>query len=160
MPFTLTSAKPDVRSAVENASSALALLSGRLLIRLILPFTLGSTKMVWPVALARTLATDSISALENDKVTLPVSGTVGTTGLKPALFCAIRCDDGLTDWFAFCAAFWAYTAGINTLSPSTHKASARTSQCRKAPCPLHGVLHSDFTLLCIFSSNALRKLAN
>ena len=75
-PFTSTSAKPDVRKAVEKASIALALVRGLLLIRLMVPLTLGSTKMVWPVAFANTLATDSISAFEKDRVTAPSSGTV------------------------------------------------------------------------------------
>ena len=71
-----------------------------------MPLTLGSTKIVWPVAFAKTLATDSISAFENDKVTLPSSGT------------AILDFGGLN-----CA----YATGMSMLSP----ARQTTTSCTK-----------------------------
>ena len=75
--------------------------------RLIVPLTLGSTKIVWPVAFAKTLATDSISAFENDKVTLPSSGT--------AIFGSGRLD---------CA----YAKGMSMLSPATQTTKSWTKR--------------------------------
>ena len=65
---------------MEKESSAFALVTGLLLISVMVPFTFGSTNIVCPVIFATTLATDSISALLNERVT--VADSAGE------LFCA------------------------------------------------------------------------
>ena len=87
MPLVSTKAKPAVRKAVDKESSAFVLVTGLFVIRVIVPLTCGSTKMVCPVALAITLATDSISALLKDSETVACS--TAAPEFELVRFCAI-----------------------------------------------------------------------